>query len=240
MPLTPPKAILFDLGHTIFHLGQYEEEAGHLRMLEIAQNPRGASLSDILEMQETTIQAKPDCDSLIDPPSVIRSLMVYHRLGMTFDLSPEEIDIEFCKAAHIFSPKQGIENALQTIQHANLPMAIVSNSPFGCRALMWHLKHHRLAHYFQFLISSTDYGLKKPHPLFMRLAPDRLGIAPKNIWFIGDVPEIDIAGAKEIGMGALLYNSRNFENKLPKADFEFDHWDQFTKILVDTLSTCSN
>ena len=235
MPLTQPKAILFDLGHTIFNLDFYEENLGHLRMLEIARNPRSVNLNDILEMHEQSIKEKPDCDFVVDPPNVIRSLMVYHRLGMVFDLSPEEVDIEFCKAAHKFSPKPGIENALKAISQANLPMAIVSNSPFGYRALTWHLKHHSLMNYFEFLISSTDYGIQKPHPLFMKLAANRLGIATENIWFIGDVPKVDVAGAQGVGMGALLYNSRDFKDKTPQADIEFDHWNAFIEIFNDVM-----
>ena len=186
--LTNPKAVFFDLGHTVLNNDRYEEEAGHRRLLEIAHNPRGASLDDILRTQTESEQAFPESEFVVQPPGVIRSLLIYHRLGMTFDQPPEHIDIEFCKAAHTFSHKPGIENALQTIRTAGLPMAIISNSPFGHRALLWHLEQNKLAHYFDFLVSSTDYGIRKPHPLFMRLPADHLGIDPTEIWFIGDVP----------------------------------------------------
>lgn len=228
--LRSPKSVCFDLGHTIFNLARYEVETGHRRMLELASNPRGATLEDILSIQEASIQERPEVALEVDPPTVIRSLLVYHRLGMTFELPPEELDIEFCKAAHTFSPNPGVVNTLETICAAGLPMAIVSNSPFGYRALLWHLTHHRLDHFFSFLISSTDYGINKPHPLLMRLPADHLGIDPTDVWFVGDVPSVDVAGAQAVGMGSFLYNSRNFEVKEPTADVEFDNWDEFTEL----------
>lgn len=168
---------------------------------------------------------------------MIRSLLIYHRLGMHFDIPPEDVDLEFCKAAHTFSHKPGIENALQTIRGAGLPMAIISNSPFGYRALDWHLQQNELDTYFDFIVSSTDYGLQKPHPLLMRIPADRLGLDPTDCWFVGDVPPVDVAGARAFGMAAFLYNSRGFEDKTPSADVEFDHWDEFTEIFTTTRSS---
>ena len=69
----------------------------------------------------------------------------------------------------------------------------------------------------------------------MKLPADRLGIDPKDIWFIGDVPEVDVAGAQGVGMGSLLYNSCGFENKMPEAHVEFDHWDEFTKVFTGVM-----
>ncbi len=231
---TAPKAVFFDLGHTVLNNDRYEEVAGHERLLEIAHNPRGVTLDDVLQMQSDSELAFPESDFVVQPPGVIRSLLIYHRLGMSFDLPPEQIDIEFCRAAHTFSHKPGIENTLQTIHRAGLPMAIISNSPFGYRALNWHLEQNKLAPYFAFIVSSTDYGIQKPHPLLMRIPADRLGIDPTDCWFAGDVPPVDVAGAQAVGMASFLYNSRGFEEKAPIADVEFDDWDEFTEIFSKT------
>ena len=61
--------------------------------------------------------------------------------------------------------------------------------------------------FFRFLITSADVAVRKPHPAIFHLAAARLGLAPADIWFVGDHLVYDIAGAKGAGMTALWYSS---------------------------------
>ena len=59
MAISFPKAVFFDLVHTVVNYDRYEESAGHTRLLEIAHNPTGATLDDILQMESESVEALP-------------------------------------------------------------------------------------------------------------------------------------------------------------------------------------
>tara|TARA_Y100000588_G_scaffold357565_1_gene414917 strand:- start:13318 stop:13506 length:189 start_codon:yes stop_codon:yes gene_type:complete len=60
MAISFPKAVFFDLGHTVLNNDRYGESAGHTRLLEIAHNPTGATLDDILQMESESVEALPE------------------------------------------------------------------------------------------------------------------------------------------------------------------------------------
>jgi putative hydrolase of the HAD superfamily len=53
---------------------------------------------------------------------------------------------------------------------------------------------------------SADYSVRKPNPLLFETAAAKLGVAPENIWFVGDQLDLDIEGAKSAGMKAVWLN----------------------------------
>jgi len=47
--------------------------------------------------------------------------------------------------------------------------------------------------------------VRKPSPLLFETAAARLGVACKDIWFVGDRLDTDMAGAKASGMKAVWF-----------------------------------
>ncbi|MDE2291179.1 MAG: HAD-IA family hydrolase [Elusimicrobia bacterium] len=54
--------------------------------------------------------------------------------------------------------------------------------------------------YFDHVIASEDYGVRKPHAVPFQKAMEVLGTKPEETVMIGDWPERDIVGAKKIGL----------------------------------------
>ncbi|HEV8306229.1 MAG TPA: HAD family hydrolase [Methylomirabilota bacterium] len=59
---------------------------------------------------------------------------------------------------------------------------------------------------FDAVVVSDSVGWRKPSPAIFQVAFDRLGVGPRECLFIGDRPEIDVAGAKGVGMDAAWFN----------------------------------
>lgn len=61
-----------------------------------------------------------------------------------------------------------------------------------------------LTPFFERIVLSTSYGFRKPDPRLFAIACDLLGVLPAETVYIGDHPEKDVKGAKEVGMQVVL------------------------------------
>lgn len=84
-----------------------------------------------------------------------------------------------------------------------VPMGVVSNCAFSQEVIRYELAKYGLADHLAFVMVSADYSVRKPNPLLFETAAAKLGVAPENIWFVGDQLDLDIEGAKSAGMKAV-------------------------------------
>ena len=78
-----------------------------------------------------------------------------------------------------------------------------------------------LHHYFDDIITSEDFGVKKPDPKPYLRALEVLGTKPEETLMVGDWPDRDIKGAKGVGMlTAWAKYGDTFGTKESGADFE--------------------
>jgi HAD superfamily hydrolase (TIGR01509 family) len=90
----------------------------------------------------------------------------------------------------------GALRVLRTLERS-FTLALVSS---GSRArVRRQLREHNVARMFRTKVCSEDAPLRKPHPAPMRMALDRLGLAPEVCVYIGDAPE-DIEMAHRAGV----------------------------------------
>ena len=57
---------------------------------------------------------------------------------------------------------------------------------------------------FETVVDSHIVGVEKPDPQIFRIAMERMGVAPETAIFLGDVPAIDIVGARAAGLTPVL------------------------------------
>ncbi len=89
--------------------------------------------------------------------------------------------------------------ALELVRACGLRIGLVSN---GQRDLEEFVAHHRLQ--VDVAVGSLAHGRIKPHPSIFERALDALGVAPPEAVMVGDSLEDDIAGARALGMRAVL------------------------------------
>ncbi|AKF09823.1 HAD family hydrolase [Sandaracinus amylolyticus] len=97
--------------------------------------------------------------------------------------------------------------ALDRIRAAGVRLAIVSNSEGRLPELLAHVG---LAQCFETIVDSHHEGVRKPDPEIFRRALSRLGIAPHETVYLGDIPGVDVAGANAAGIDAVLVDPYGF------------------------------
>jgi putative hydrolase of the HAD superfamily len=135
--------------------------------------------------------------------------LVYETLGISFSISYVETEREFWRSSVKYAPMPGIYDLLDVLEAKGIKTGIVSNTIFSSAILSEELAMHDLARRFSFVVSSGDYGIRKPHVYIFRLAANKLGLPPSRIWFVGDKPDYDIKGALDSGLYPVWFNWRH-------------------------------
>ncbi len=95
----------------------------------------------------------------------------------------------------------GAVSTVRALKEAGHRMGVVSNAE-GRVAI--DLDGAGYVGLFETVVDSHIVGVEKPDPAIFRIAMERMGIAPESAIFIGDVPSVDIAGARAAGLQAVL------------------------------------
>jgi HAD superfamily hydrolase (TIGR01549 family) len=88
---------------------------------------------------------------------------------------------------------------LEQLRRSGLKLGLVSNTSRDLGAFVRHFALDVDA-----WIASGSYGKVKPSPLIFRAALELVGCEPQAALMVGDSPRDDVAGAKAVGMQALL------------------------------------
>jgi HAD superfamily hydrolase (TIGR01549 family) len=97
--------------------------------------------------------------------------------------------------------REGTAEALQLLRERGYRLGVISNSDGRIEAL---LQSVGLAGFFDFIIDSHVVGIEKPDPRIFHMGCERAGAKPEEAIYVGDIFEIDIAGARGAGLRAIL------------------------------------
>jgi len=94
------------------------------------------------------------------------------------------------------------EFVLKTLKEIGLKIGVISNAPGNFPIKV--LKKNGLDKYIDFAVTSFQVGVVKPHPKIFQVVLEALNVSPSETIFVGDVPVIDVKGAKMVGMRTIL------------------------------------
>ena len=100
-------------------------------------------------------------------------------------------------------------------------LAVVSN--FDYTPTVYRvLERAGLLSLFEAVVISDQVGWRKPSPIIFHEALNRLSLDPADALFVGDRPEIDVLGAKRVGMDAAWVNpgAEPLPGGIPQPDYE--------------------
>jgi putative hydrolase of the HAD superfamily len=138
---------------------------------------------------------------------------------------------EFWEAAVIHQPSPGILEFLNFLDSKDIKKAVLSNASYSSETLMMDLAKHHLKDHFAFVMSSAEYGIRKPNPMIFEAAIKKMGFSPHEIWFAGDRLDNDIAGARNAGIVPVWYNHRNLSNDIGCPCLEISNWQDLQQII---------
>ena len=95
----------------------------------------------------------------------------------------------------------GAVAAVRTLKNSGHRLGVVSNAEGRVER---DLEGAGYAGLFETVVDSHVVGVEKPDPEIFRIALERLGVGPETAVFVGDVPSVDVVGARSAGMTAVL------------------------------------
>ena len=90
---------------------------------------------------------------------------------------------------------------LQVLRAKGLTVGLISNIGANATNLTAQLG---LTGHLDFIVTSQDAGMEKPHPPIFRLALARASVKPEEALHVGDSPVSDVEGARNVGIKPLL------------------------------------
>ncbi|MHA1961057.1 MAG: HAD family hydrolase [Candidatus Thorarchaeota archaeon] len=194
------QGVLFDAGHTLFWFPNWARI--NVRSLEgVRAEIRQLGFDvDIIRIQ-TAIEVAAQRQDYTVPSMEEQFGAVLCSLGV---FSYDSVDIMRVLDAY-WNPiiqnaraRKGGLRIMQEIRTAEFRLGVVSN--FWSNALIRILNRLSLTGYFDAVVTSVDFGFRKPHPSIFRFALEEIQIDASKAIMVGDDPETDILGAHRTGM----------------------------------------
>jgi putative hydrolase of the HAD superfamily len=205
-----PEAILFDLWGTLISSDGFDPGRGNAAVLKTCDNPHGVTLEQVQELGNRVMSALEtrEDQSALEFTQAALLRIIEDSFDLRFRNSMEETEWEFWSAALEVRLIDGVRELLLLLQARGIRMGVVSNSSFAGSTLERELKRQDIRRHFEFVISSADYGIRKPDPIIFEVALRRLGIDAARAWFAGDNVGYDIVGARSAGIFPVAFNPR--------------------------------
>ncbi len=210
-----PDMILFDYGHTLL----YEPDFNALRGEE-------ALFSYVTENKHNRTPEEIDAFSgrLFAEISAVRRAgcelherqfqrMLYEYLGIKLSISYDEAEIILWRSMSMGACMPGAEQIIGAVNAMGIRSGVISNIGWSGHALKERLDRLLPTNRFQFVIASSDYGLRKPHPFLFELALRKADLPPENVWFCGDNPRADVEGAAQVGIFPVWYDNAHVRDQ---------------------------
>ncbi len=112
-----------------------------------------------------------------------------------------------------------VNRTLVSLTKLGIKLAVVSDAP--SREAWMRIYYLNLYHFFDAVITLDDSGERKPSSKPFEMALNKLQLKPEDSLMIGDWPERDVVGAKQIGMRtAFAVYGDTFGTNISGADWD--------------------
>lgn len=196
-------AVFFDVDFTLIHPGPAFDGEGY-RAFAARHGLRVDASRFEDAVREASVELERLRDGVYRPEPFLRYVSrVLTRMGAAGD------GIEACALeiydewalCHHFALYDDVTPALAALHGAGYRIGLISNTH---RCLDSFQSHFALEPFITAAVSSSDHGYLKPHPSIFRAALDRVGTCAEGGVMVGDSVTHDIAGARRVGMAAVL------------------------------------
>jgi putative hydrolase of the HAD superfamily len=199
------RAVLFDAGNTLLEI-DHAAIALHLRSRGHEVDP--AAVADAERRARFRLEHEQAAQPTREPRGEGRYFRyLLEGLGIADETEYRAV-VEWRRAYNLpvglcHRPHIEALAALHRLREAGVVTGVISNSN-GSAALA--LERAGLAPHLGFVIDSTVVGMAKPDPRVFVLGLDRAGAAAGQAIYVGDSYFVDVLGARQVGMGAVLFD----------------------------------
>jgi len=206
----PPRAILFDLGDTLctYSIPPKSRQRLLTREVEKILRTSGAEISvhayrvvrSRLWNEWKNAFGRRGKEFKLDQFlfHLLKTLHLKEPLISTLAWRLEDA-IYRCDLSALVSVPQAQET-VRFLRKRGYLLGVVSNSAYSYPHIVRILKKIGVYHWLDSVVVSSTEGVAKPNPIIFRRAARRLCVPPSKIVFVGDRLDVDMLGAKKVGM----------------------------------------
>lgn len=128
-----------------------------------------------------------------------------------------------------------VQRTLVELLKSGIRIAVVSDAPSQEAWMRIYLLN--LHHMFDVVLTFDDTGVRKPSPVPFQMALDKLNISASEALMIGDWPERDVVGAKQLGIRTIFARyGDTFGTRESGADWDIDDIYEVVRIVTELNS----
>jgi HAD superfamily hydrolase (TIGR01509 family) len=206
------KAVYFDLGETLLTFGRVNTSILFRQSAKVTCNflqsigqPTGSfkiySIKNLLALRICywfSNIIKKDFDAL----SLLKK--VNKKINLSESQWQELAWLWYEPLSKMAKVEPDIIETLQSLKKLDLKLGILSNTFIHSNSLDRHLQQLNILDFFSVRVYSSQFKFRKPDVRIFKAAAERIGQAPENILFVGDLLSNDIKPALKAGMKAVL------------------------------------
>lgn len=242
-----PKMIIFDAGKTLIDylpkdnirgresLMSYLStiDATELLMQHIILNPHNYDAAMIDRITNETFEKYDVCRKQLFEVHEQTILKTAHDLlDIKFSISYDEIERIIWNNSADIVEVEGVREVIDALNEMGIRTAVISNLDFSGYLLEERLKTMYPNNRFEFVVASSDYGVRKPQALLFEIGISKSGLKAVDIWYVGDKVKVDVVGSQSIGMIPVLFkNKRNTYEEIPNNLIVIEKYSELTTLL---------
>lgn len=237
-----PKMIIFDYGHTLLYEPDWDPGRGTEELLRYAaKNPNNCTLADVRKAAELIFGKHIESIRKMgyEIQGQIGDKALYEYLGIEFSLTPLEMETVFWNGASMGALMPGADQILDYINENGIRSAVISNLIWSGDALTKRLNRLLPNNQFEFVMTSSDYFMRKPNRILFDIALQKAGLCGDEVWYCGDNPRADIEGSSQAGIYPVWYDNdtdKDYKNrsdeKIPQCEHLHIHqWGELIDLL---------
>ncbi len=238
-----PQMIVFDYGQTLLDELTFDPVEGTRAVLRYAVvNPGHVDAQEVQELAdslnaELSRSTRKELESLsFEIPNTMFERYLYEYLGIELSLAGSEVEKVFLDNSTPAAPTPGVAELLAQLDTLGIRTGVFSNNAFSGAAIAERLAFYLPEHRFDFILTSSDYIFRKPHPRAFDIILRKAGLPPEALWYCGDDVVCDIEGASWAGIFPVWYKGAKKHQQTPPtcAHLAIDSWPELTEILLSS------
>lgn len=212
-----PEMILFDYGQTLGYEPGFDLSRGYDELYKhITNNPDNVTAAELKQFSDRIFRQH------LEVLKTGYELHEHHSLRATLEYYGIELDVDIAEAERIIWDNTSIgavmphaDELLHFLKEQGIRTGVISNIGWSGRALTDRMNRLFPENEFEFILASSEYGIRKPDRILFDIALRKAGITADKVWFCGDSIENDVNGALSAGMFPVLYEC-TVEGGMPK------------------------
>jgi putative hydrolase of the HAD superfamily len=206
-----PKMILFDYGHTlVYEPMEYHIKGAEAVLSHTTRNPKSITAEELSRRRK---------ELFVEQASVLRArdlevmgqkleMLLFDILGLKFNLDPNELEYESWTATEPIEPMEGIGELLTYLNENGIRSGVISNLAHSGNVLTRRIDETLQMNQFEFILASSEYLYRKPHPHMFEVAISKSQLKSEDIWYCGDNIIFDVESSAACGMFPVWYESK--------------------------------